>query len=372
MKNNPLYVTSPFLPPLEEMIACMEDIWQRKQLTNYGVYHDRLEKELSAYLKTPYLSLFTNATSALLSALQVAGITGEVITTPYSFVATSHVLQWSGLTPVFVDIDPVTCNLDPNAIEAAITPRTTAILPVHVYGTPCDTRAIGEIARKYGLKVIYDAAHAFGVEEKGCTVLEAGDMSVLSFHATKVFNTVEGGALICHDEATKQQIEYSKNFGIADETTVAACGVNFKMDEIRAAYGCLTLQRIETAINRRRQITIRYREGLKDVPGVSFLPDREGVKPNYAYFPVFIDSQLYGKSRDELYMQMRENGIYCRRYFYPLISSFPMYKDLPSAAPARLLVATQKAASVLCLPLSPSMTDEEVERVLDVMLNEGV
>ena len=317
------------------------------------------------YLKVPYISLFTNGTLPLITALQALRITGEVITTPYSFVATTHSLWWNGIKPVFVDVDPLTGNLNPDKIEAAITPRTTAIMPVHVYGNPCDTRRIQEIADKYGLKVIYDAAHAFGVEVDGKSVLTAGDMSTLSFHATKVYNTVEGGALIMHDEATKKRIDYLKNFGFAGETTVVAPGINSKMDEIRSAYGLLNLKQVDAAIEARHQVAVKYREALREVKGIRFMEDIPGVRHNYAYFPIFIDEEEYGMTRDELYFKMKEQNVLGRRYFYPLISEFSTYRGLESARPENLPVAHRIASSVICLPMYHNLTENEVNRVID-------
>ena len=300
--------------------------------------------------------------------MQALRITGEVITTPYSFVATTHSLWWNGIKPVFVDIDPETCNLDPDKIEAAITPKTTAIMPVHVYGKPCDTERIQEIADKYGLKVIYDAAHAFGVEVNGRSILNAGDMSTLSFHATKVYNTVEGGALICHDEQTKKRIDYLKNFGFAGETTVIAPGINGKMDEVRSAYGLLNLKQVDAAIEARRQVAIKYREALRGVKGIRVMEDMPGVRHNYSYFPIFIDAEAYGMTRDELYFKMKENGVLGRRYFYPLISEFSTYRGLESARPENLPVATKIADSVICLPMYYGLMEEDVERVINVLI----
>ena len=315
-------VTSPLLPNLDDFHEMLKEIWKSKWITNNGDFHKQLETELASYLKVSFLSLFTNGTLPLITALQAMRISGEVITTPYSFVATTHALWWNGITPVFVDIDPQTCNIDVNKIEAAITSRTSAIMPVHCYGRPCDTRAIQDIADKYGLKVIYDAAHAFGVEVDGSSILNEGDMSTLSFHATKVYNTIEGGALICHDAKTKQRIDYLKNFGFAGETTVVAPGINSKMDEIRAAYGFLNLRQVDSAIEARHQVAIKYREALKDVYGITFFDDIEGVRHNYSYFPIFVDEEKYGMSRDDLYFKMRDANVYGRRYFYPLISTF--------------------------------------------------
>lgn len=366
-ENKTITVTSPLLPDLKEFEKYLEDIWSRKWLTNNGHYHQELEKALAEYLKVPYLSLFTNGTLPLITALQAMRITGEVITTPYSFVATTHSIWWNNLKPVFVDVEEETGNIDPEKIEAAITPHTTAIMPVHVYGTPCNTKRIQEIADIYGLKVIYDAAHAFGVNVNGKSILENGDMSTLSFHATKVYNTVEGGALICRDEATKKRIDYLKNFGFAGETTVVAPGINSKMDEIRAAYGLLNLKQVDEAINKRKHVAQLYRETLKDVPGIRFLNDIEGVRHNYSYFPIFINEKNYGMSRDALYEKLQENNIFGRRYFYPLISNFPVYRGLESANPANLPVATKLADQVLCLPMYADLSDDDVERILKVV-----
>jgi len=361
-------VTSPLLPNLDEFHELLKDIWERKWITNNGEYHQRLEQALAEYLKVPYVSLFTNGTLPLITALQALRITGEVITTPYSFVATTHALWWNGIKPVFVDIEWETGCMDPNKIESAITPKTTAIMPVHVYGRPCDTKAIQDIADKYGLKVIYDAAHAFGVEVNGESLLNAGDMSTLSFHATKVFNTVEGGAMVMHDAKTKQRIDYLKNFGFAGETEVVAPGINSKMDELRSAYGLLNLKQVDAAIEARRQVAVRYREALKDVEGVTFWDALPGVRHNYSYFPIFIDEKKYGMSRDALYFKMKEQGVWGRRYFYPLISEFSTYRSLPSAAKENLPVATQMAEQVICLPIHHALSDEDKKRVLELIV----
>lgn len=358
-------VTSPLLPSLDDFMPYLQDIWNRKWLTNNGHYHQELEKALCEYLKVPYISLFTNGTLPLITALQALRITGEVITTPYSFVATTHSLWWNGIKPVFVDIDPITGNLDPDKIEAAITPRTTAIMPVHVYGQPCDTKRIQEIADKYGLKVIYDAAHAFGVEVNGESILNAGDMSTLSFHATKVYNTIEGGALVMHDEATKKRIDYLKNFGFADETTVVAPGINSKMDEVRSAYGLLNLKQVDAAIEARHRAAVQYREALRGIPGIRVMEDIPGVRHNYSYFPIFIDAEKYGMTRDELYFKMKENNVLGRRYFYPLISEFSTYRGLESARPENLPVAHKIADSVICLPMYHSLTEDDVKRIIE-------
>ncbi len=368
MDNKLITVTSPLLPSLDEFVPMLQDIWNRKWLTNNGHYHEELEKALADYLGVKYISLFTNGTLPLITALQAMRITGEVITTPYSFVATTHSIWWNGLKPVFVDVDETTGNIDPEKIEAAITPHTTAIMPVHVYGTPCNMERIQEIADIYGLKIIYDAAHAFGVRVNGESVLKAGDMSTLSFHATKVYNTIEGGALVCHDEATKKRIDYLKNFGFAGETTVVAPGINSKMDEIRAAYGLLNLKQVDNAIAKRKAVADKYREALKNIDGIRFLPDIEGVRHNYAYFPIFV-SKEYGISRDELYALLQKHNIYGRRYFYPLISTFSAYKGLDSANPANLPIAHKLADQVLCLPMFATLDEEGVNRVIDVVIN---
>jgi dTDP-4-amino-4,6-dideoxygalactose transaminase len=369
MEDKLITVTSPLLPSLDDFIPMLKDIWDRKWLTNNGHYHKELEKALAEYLGVEYISLFTNGTLPLITALQAMRITGEVITTPYSFVATTHSIWWNGLKPVFVDIEESTGNIDPEKIEAAITPHTTAIMPVHVYGTPCNTKRIQEIADIYGLKVIYDAAHAFGVKVNGESILNHGDMSTLSFHATKVYNTVEGGALVCHDAATKRRIDFLKNFGFNGETTVVAPGINSKMDEIRAAYGLLNLKQVDGAIAKRKATAEKYREALKDIPGVRCLQDIEGVHHNYAYFPIFVDEKEYGMSRDALYAKLQEHNIYGRRYFYPLISTFSAYKGLESANPKNLPVAHKLADQVLCIPMFAGLDEESANRVIDVVKN---
>lgn len=367
MQSKKITVTSPLLPPLEEFIPYLEDIWERKWLTNNGHYHQELEKALAKYLGVEYISLFTNGTLPIMIALQTLRITGEVITTPYSFVATTHSLWWNNIKPVFVDIDPATCNLDPDKIEAAVTPRTTAIMPVHVYGNPCDTEKIQAIADKYGLRVIYDAAHAFGVTVNGDSILNSGDMSTLSFHATKTYNTIEGGALICHDEKTKQRIDYLKNFGFAGETTVVAPGINGKLDEVRSAYGLLELKYVDNAIEKRRSVALQYRDTLKNVVGISFLQDIPGVRHNYSYFPIFVDETKYGISRDELYKKLKENNIYSRRYFYPLISEFSTYSGLESSRKENLQNSHKIADSVICLPMHHELSESDVLRVIETI-----
>ena len=361
-------VTSPLLPNLDDFNAMLKQIWDSKWITNNGQFHQQLEKALAEYLDVPYISLFTNGTLPLITALQALHITGEVITTPYSFVATTHALWWNGIKPVFVDINPSNCGLDPDRIEAAITPRTTAIMPVHCYGKPCDTERIQAIADKYGLKVIYDAAHAFGVKVNGESILNNGDMSTLSFHATKVYNTLEGGALVVTDAATKQRIDYLKNFGFVGETEVVAPGINSKMDEVRSAYGLLNLKQVDAAIEARHQVAIRYREALRDVKGIRFFDDMPGVRHNYSYFPIFVDAEQYGMTRDELYFKMKENNVLGRRYFYPLISTFSTYRGLESARPENLLVATRIANEVICLPMHHALSKADVEKVIELIV----
>ena len=360
MKN--IYVTQPTLPPLEEFIPYLEQIWENKILTNGGTFHQQLEQALCDYLGVKHLALFTNGTIALITALQALRITGEVITTPYSFVATAHSLLWNGIKPVFVDIDPISLNLDPAKIEAAITPQTTAIMPVHCYGYPCDVKRIQAIADNYNLKVIYDAAHAFGVKNQDGGILNHGDLSVLSFHATKVFNTFEGGAIICPDEKTKRRIDHLKNFGFVDEVTVVAAGINGKMSEINAAFGLLQLKGIDEALAKRQAIDAHYRESLKDIVGIRCADGGSHVA-NYAYFPIFVE-----KNRDALYETLKENGIFGRRYFYPLISDFPMYRGLPSAAPSNLPIARKTSEEVICLPIYPELSHDSQDKIINLIL----
>jgi dTDP-4-amino-4,6-dideoxygalactose transaminase len=364
--KNPVYVTQPYLPPLEEFIPYLESIWENRILTNGGPYHQQLEKALCEYLGVEHLALFANGTLALVTALQALRISGEVITTPYSFAATAHSLHWNGITPVFADVCPKTLNLDPARIEAAITPQTTAIMPVHCYGRPCDVDAIQKLADNYNLRVIYDAAHAFGVSNESGSILRHGDLSVLSFHATKVFNTFEGGAIICPDAKTKQRIDHLKNFGFVDEVTVVAPGINGKMSEINAAFGMLQLQHIDQALARRREIDTRYRQLLGDIPGIHCMPLMPGTTANFSYFPILV-SDPYPLRRDALYQKLREHEIYARRYFYPLISDFPVYRGLPSASRSNLPVAADAADRVLCLPIYPALADADVERVADLI-----
>ena len=366
--KNQITVTSPLLPDLEEFNVLLQEIWGNKWITNNGSFHKKLEAELCEYLKVPYISLFTNGTLPLLTALQALHVSGEVITTPYSFVATTHAIWWNGCKPVFVDIDPATGNIDADKIEAAITAKTSAIMPVHVYGQPCDTMRVQEIADKYGLKVIYDAAHAFGVEVNGESILNAGDLSTLSFHATKVFNTIEGGAMIMHDAEMKKRIDYLKNFGFAGETTVVGPGINSKMDEVRSAYGLLNLQQVDASIEARHQVAVRYREALRNIEGISFFDDTPGVRHNYSYFPILVDEEKYGMTRDDLYFKMKEKGILGRRYFYPLISSFSTYSGLPSATPDNLPQAHKMADSVICLPMHHRLDSSDIDRILSLIV----
>jgi len=361
--NNPIYVTQPALPPLEEFTEYLQQIWANKIITNNGPFHKQLEKELADYLGVEHIALFTNGTLALVTALQALRISGEVITSPYSFVATTHSLWWNNIKPVFVDVEPDYCNMDPEKIEAAITPQTTAIMPIHVYGNPCDTEAIQKIAETYNLKVIYDAAHAFGVRANGDSVLNVGDMSILSFHATKVYNTFEGGAIVCKDEKTKRHIDDLKNFGFRGETKVVAPGINAKMNEVQAAMGLLQLKYIDGNIEKRKQIARTYRKQLRNIPGVRLLDDMSGVRHCYSYFPIFIEEEKYGMSRDALYEKLQQHNIYGRRYFYPLISDFPAYRGLASAGRDNLPVATMLAEEVICLPIYPDLEMEQVEKI---------
>lgn len=364
--DKPIYVTQPYLPPLEEFYPYLKEIWDSKILTNGGPFHQQLEQRLCEYLGVEHIALFTNATIALVTALQALRITGEVITTPYSFVATAHSLLWNGIKPVFVDIDPNTLNLDPAKIEAAITPQTTAIMPVHVYGHPCDVKAIQDIADTYNLKVIYDAAHAFGVEDEGGSVLRHGDLSVLSFHATKVFNTFEGGAIICPDAKTKTRIDHLKNFGFVNETTVIAPGINGKMSEFSSALGLAQLQHVDQAIALRHAIASSYRTALKEKKGIHLFADILNVRLNYSYFPILVNGE-FPISRDELFDLLRRQGIYARRYFYPLISDYPMYRSLPSAQPHNLPNGQNIAKQILCLPIYPDLQNCELKRIIEAI-----
>ena len=378
MTNKPqITVTSPLLPPLEDFIPYLQQIWDSKWITNNGSFHQLLEKELANYLGVEYLSLFTNGTLPLITAFQALGIReGEVITTPYSFVATTHAIWWNGLKPVFVDIEEDTCGIDPNKIEAAITPNTVAIMPVHCYGKPCKTAEIDAIAKKHNLKVIYDAAHAFGVTQDGLSILKAGDISTLSFHATKVYNTIEGGALICHSAEMKYHVDNLKNFGFRGETTVVAPGINSKMDEMRAAYGLLNLRQVDAAIEARKQVAKQYVDALQDVKGIkifqpmvdSFASSPNNISPyrmNYSYFPIFVDEEQYGISRNALYEKMKVNNVLGRRYFYPLITNFELYKNIPSANPVNLPLANKIANQVICLPMHHALSKEDIKRVID-------
>ncbi len=363
-----IYVTKPYLPPLDEFMPYLQEIWSTRNLTNGGPFHQHLEESLCAYLGVKHISLFTNGTVALVTALQALRISGEVITTPYSFVATSHSLLWNNIKPVFVDIDPHTFNLDANLIESAITPNTTAILPVHCYGVPCDVQAIKKIADNYNLKVIYDAAHAFGVKKNQESLLSFGDLSVLSFHATKVFNTFEGGAIVSPDEATKRRIDHLKNFGFVDETTVVAPGINGKMSEINAAMGLLQLKYVDKVISDREKIAEGYRLGLSDIKGV-VLPNIDAdTRHNYSYYPILIDDN-YRMSRDDLFQLLRDNDIYARRYFYPLISDFPMYRGMPSAKLDNLQVAKRTSNQILCLPIYPEMESNVQDKIIELIKN---
>jgi dTDP-4-amino-4,6-dideoxygalactose transaminase len=370
MSSEPIYVTQPSLPPLDEFLPYLRQIWDSRILTNGGPRHRQLEAELREWLGVPHIALFANGTLALSTALKALGVTGEVITTPYTFVATTHALHWNGIEPVFADIDADTLNLDPARIEAAITPRTTAIMPVHCYGTACDTSAIEALARRYGLKVIYDAAHAFGVSDAGGSLLRHGDMSVLSFHATKIFSTFEGGAIVCRDADSLRRLNKMKNFGFVDEVTVDEVGINGKLSEIAAAFGLMQLRHFETGLARRRGLDLAYREALRDVAGIRCLPPDRPESANHGYFPVFVE-EAFPMARDELYHELRQAGIHARRYFYPLVSAFPMYAGLPSAADENLPVATKAAARVICLPLYAELAEAQQGRVIEIIRRAG-
>lgn len=370
MTDETIYVTRPFLPPLDELLPSLERIWETRELTNGAAFHREFEEALAKYLRVPYVSLFTNATIALVTALQCLRITGEVITTPYSFVATAHSLLWNGIEPVFTDIDPRTLALDPARVEAAITPRTTAIMPVHVYGRPADVSGLQRIADTYGLRIIYDAAHGFGAQYNGRPLADYGDLSVLSFHATKVFNTFEGGAIVSHDAQTKQRIDYLKNFGFADETTVVASGINGKMSELQAALGLLQLKYIDNCIGRRGEVARRYDAAFSDITGIDVLGALDHYVPNFSYYPIFVGRD-YPIERDALYANLREAGIHARRYFYPLISDFPMYRGRPSAAKDGLLVARKVADAVICLPIYPELSVADQQRIIDCVRRAG-
>jgi len=368
MKEKNIYVTSPLLPPLEEYMPYLQEIWDNKWLTNNGKFHQELEQRLCEFLGVKYISLFANGTLALISALQALNIKGEVITTPYSFVATTHSLWWNGIKPVFVDIDPLTCNIDPSKIEKAITKDTTAIMPVHVYGTPCDNEALKSIAEKHNLKLIYDAAHAFAVKQNNHTILDWGDLSILSFHATKTYSTIEGGAIICHTPEMKRLIDDLKNFGFRDEVTVMNYGINAKMNELQAAFGLLSLKHIEKAIEKRKHIDAYYRELLIGINGIELLPIQHNIQSNFSYFPIFV-KENYPLTRDGLYDKLKEHQIYGRRYFYPLISQFPTYQELPSSSIENLPVATRKTNEVICLPIYPELELHDVKRISEIIKN---
>lgn len=374
MNDKKITVTSPLLPPLEEFIPYLQQIWSSKWITNNGQFHKQLEQALAEYLGVRYISVFTNGTLPLITALQALHVTGEVITTPYSFVATTHSIWWNGLKPIFVDVDLETGNIDPDKIEAAITPHTSAIMPVHVYGMPCNVNRIQQIANKYNLKVIYDAAHAFGVRIDNTSVLNFGDISTLSFHATKTYNTIEGGALVCHSAEMKQKIDQLKNFGFTGETTVVAPGINSKMDEVRSAYGLLNLKYVDKAIALRKQVAERYVDALLDVKGIKLYQPivdslkNDSIKMNYSYFPVFVNSDEYGITRDELYFKMKERNILGRRYFYPLISNFPPYVSYKSSVLSNLINANKLANEVICMPMHTDLSDKEINKVIECIV----
>lgn len=362
-----IYVTRPSLPPLEEFAGSLGPVWDSRILTNNGPLNQKLEQELARYLGVENVSLFANGTLALLTALEALEITGEVITTPFTFAAMTHTLLWKGIRPVFADIEPGTCNIDPVKVEESITPETKAILPVHLYGYPCRVDDLERIADNHGLKLLYDACHNFGERLNGIPVQRFGDLTVMSFHATKVFTTCEGGAVISHDAATKERIDLLRNFGFAGETKVTATGINGKMNEMQAALGLLQLKYVDRYIERRKTVSDTYRENLSGIPGLRLMDDRSVERYSYPFFPVFIDERVYGRSRDEIYNRLKEQGIYARRYFYPLVSSFPMYRHLFSASPDKLPVAEEASKQVLCLPIYPDLPLETIANIASLI-----
>jgi len=363
-----VFVTRPSLPPLKEFLPYLENIWENGILANNGPFHQELEKTIADYLGVKYISLFANGTLALITALKALKIRGEVITTPFSFVATSHALLWNGIKPVFADIEPETCTLDPQKVEAAITAETSAILPVHIYGYPCRVNELKDIANRNHLLLIYDAAHTFGSRYKGESLCSFGDLSIISFHATKVFNTFEGGAVVCHDPLMKERIDQLKNFGFTGETSVIETGINAKMNEFQAALGILQLKYIDEAIANRKLVSDRYNNLLKEISGITVMPDINGLEYNFAYFPILIDRVKFGKTRDDVYDDLKKHNIFCRRYYYPLISQFTMYKDFKSAAQENLPVATSIAEEVLCLPIYPGLETKKLEEIVKIII----
>ena len=364
--NQKILVTQPTLPDIDRYKALLQEIWDNKWLTNNGTFHQAFEQKLAEYLGVPYVSLFSNGTIALMVALKALDIQGEVITTPYTFVATSHSLLWHNNIPVFADVDPVYGNLSPAAVEKQITEKTTAIMPVHVYGNPVDVEGFEQLAKKYNLRIIYDAAHAFGVQQNGKSILNYGDLSILSFHATKTFNTVEGGAIISHDLATKKQIDHLKNFGFENETSVVTLGINGKMNELIAAFGLLQLEHIDSDIAKRQKVSDWYRKALSGIKGIRFLDDMPNVRHNYSYFPIFVEPE-YPLTCDELYEKLKVNDIYGRRYFYPLVSEFPMYQNLPTATKENLPVAHRLAEQVICLPMYAELSEEIISKISGIV-----
>ncbi|MEO7248232.1 MAG: DegT/DnrJ/EryC1/StrS family aminotransferase [Novosphingobium sp.] len=367
MSSPPLFVTRPALPPLADFTAVLEDIWESRVLTNGGPYHKQLEADLAVYLGVPHVSLVNNGTVALQLALLALNIhDGEVVTTPYSFAATSHAIAIAGARPVFADIGPSHFNLDPALAEAAITPQTRAIMPVHCYGRPCDVEAFEAISARYGIPVIYDAAHAFGVTHGNGSLLNHGRLAVLSFHATKVFNTFEGGAIISQTIEDKARIDLLRNFGIASEDEIPEIGINGKMSEINAALGVLQLRRVDADIAARGAIDRAYRDHLQGVAGI-LVPDLPEGRANYGYFPILIGRTVFGRSRDELYNDLKQAGVLARKYFYPLLSNLAVYRALESAAAANLPQGNAAAQSVLCLPIYPGLDQADVARVCQLI-----
>lgn len=364
----PIYVTRPLLPPLEALQARLAEIWEARWLTNDGPQHVRLTQAVSDYLSVPHVSLFNNGTIALLAAARALGMRGEVITTPFTFPATPHAISWSGATPVFCDIDPVMMTLDPARVEELITPRTTGILAVHVYGLPCDVAALQAIANRRGLRLVYDAAHAFGVTVNGVGIGNFGDASMFSFHATKLFHTAEGGALTTTRIDSKTQFDHLKNFGILNQEEVELVGINGKMNELQAALGLSVLECVADELARRRAIIARYRERLADIDGVSLMPEPEGVENSCQYFVVRIDRRRFGRSRDDLFERLKSYNVFARKYFYPLCTDYACYRDLPSAAAGHLPVAHEVVEQVLCLPLYGTLALSDVDRICEIVL----
>ena len=365
--RDPIYVTSPLLPPLEAVTARLAEVWASRWLTNNGGQHERLESALKAYLGVPELSLFNNGTIALIAAVRALGLSGEVITTPFTFPATPHALAWSGITPVFADIDPVRLTLDPASVERAITPRTTGILGVHVYGVPCDLEGLQQVADRHGLRLIYDGAHAFGTTVNGAGIGTFGDITMFSFHATKLFHTAEGGALACREPAMRERINRLKNFGIEGPEVVSSIGLNGKMNEMQAALGLAVLDCLQDELAKRKTLLELYRRLLGAIPGLSVMTEPAGVGSSCQYCAIRVDEKRFGRSRDQVHRELQKHNVISRKYFFPLCSDYPCYRDLPSAAAGLLPVATMAAQQVLCLPLYGSLPESTVQCICEII-----